>query len=158
MNCLTWFEAFAFCIWDGGRLPTAAELNLAHRGGLEMRKYPWGAAALDSTRAFYCEADSGVCATTLLANFPAVGSRTNGAGRWGQLDLVGSLREYVLDFRTPIPDPCTDCAQLDSAQTSARGNWGYSWADSPSSIDTNGLTTSTSARTSAGGFRCARDL
>jgi sulfatase modifying factor 1 len=25
INCVNWYEAFAFCIWDGGRLPTESE-------------------------------------------------------------------------------------------------------------------------------------
>ena len=41
INDLNWYEAAAFCIWDGGRLPTEAEWNYAAAGGAEQRVYPW---------------------------------------------------------------------------------------------------------------------
>ena len=41
INCINWFEAFAFCAWDGGRLPTEAEFNYAQAGGSEQRHFPW---------------------------------------------------------------------------------------------------------------------
>jgi formylglycine-generating enzyme len=158
MNCVTWYEAFAFCAWDGGRLPTAAEFNLASVGGTQQRKYPWGADAIDANHASYCP-NAGLTQCGYVAGIIIdAGSKPVGAGRWGNLDLIGSLREYALDYYTPIPNPCSDCAQLDDSQTTARAAMGMSWSDTQQAIDTFGLTTSLSARTSAGGFRCARDL
>jgi len=39
INCITWYEAMAFCIWDGGYLPTEAEWD-ALRGGARTNGYP----------------------------------------------------------------------------------------------------------------------
>ena len=45
MNCINSYEAVAFCIWDGGFLPTLSEWGYAAAGGNEQREYPWGATA-----------------------------------------------------------------------------------------------------------------
>jgi formylglycine-generating enzyme required for sulfatase activity len=107
MNCITWFEAFAFCAWDGGFLPTEAEWNYAAAGGNEQRAYPWSTPAssltLDCSYANYC----------LAIN--RVGSESpKGDGMWGHADLAGNLWEWTLDwhqgpFRLPS---CADCADL----------------------------------------------
>jgi len=43
VNCVDWYDAYAFCIWDGGFLPSEAEWAYAAAGGEELRQYPWGA-------------------------------------------------------------------------------------------------------------------
>jgi formylglycine-generating enzyme required for sulfatase activity len=62
MECVPWYIAFAFCAWDGGRLPSFAEWNYALAGGDEQRTYPWGEEPYDLTRAVYLETPDGVLA------------------------------------------------------------------------------------------------
>ncbi|MCX5743980.1 MAG: SUMF1/EgtB/PvdO family nonheme iron enzyme [Proteobacteria bacterium] len=61
MNCIDWYEAMAFCAWDGGFMPTEAEWNYAATGGSEQRAYPWssppGFLGIDDTRASYFSTD-----------------------------------------------------------------------------------------------------
>jgi formylglycine-generating enzyme len=113
INCLTWYEAFAFCVWDGGRLATEAEWNYAAAGGSEQRVFPWSvppqSALHDCTYANY-KSGGNFCTSSYTAN---VGSRSpKGDGRWGQADMGGNVFEWVFDFYTTYITPCTDCANL----------------------------------------------
>lgn len=122
MNCVNWYEAMAFCIWDGGYLATEAEWNYAAAGGDEQRPYPWSLPAapleLDPTHASYfdgtdCVGDGEAdCAVTDLVT---VGSKPLGSGRWQHADLAGNVAEWTLDWLAPYTDLCVDCANLVSA-------------------------------------------
>ena len=145
MNCIDWYEAYAFCIWDGGFLPSEAEWEAAAAGGPEQRAYPWGSAA--PTGDLYlisdCDYPAGATGCSGVANIAPVGTAMLGAGRWGQLDLAGELAEWTLDYYAPYVDPCTDCVFL--TDYSYRVVRGGSFGTTPKTCS-HGLATAISPR------------
>jgi formylglycine-generating enzyme required for sulfatase activity len=163
INCVTWYEAMAFCAWDGGYLPTEAEWNYAAAGGNEQRAYPWstppGDTGIDGSRASYgCNADGKTGCS--LSDIVPVGSKPAGDGRWGQSDLGGNVYELLLDYGVPpYITPCTDCAnlQIPASQDGARIMRGGSFGGNPGNLRTGyRLGSPPLQRDGNVGFRCAR--
>jgi formylglycine-generating enzyme required for sulfatase activity len=126
INCVDWYRAYAFCIWDGGFLPSEAEWDYAAAGGGGadgQRVYAWSSPptspTIDCTHANYQP-----CGGAPLA----VGASIQGAGKWGQLDLTGNVWEWTLDYKAAYVTPCTDCAYLAvPGATAGRTLRGASW-------------------------------
>jgi sulfatase modifying factor 1 len=114
ISCVTWWAAYAFCIWDGGFLPTEAEWNYAASGGAQQRVFAWGSQSIDCTLANFdwCLAgDAGVTATGTYVSVVGAYSPA-GDGLFGQADLVGNVSEWTLDSYADYVVPCVDCAYL----------------------------------------------
>jgi formylglycine-generating enzyme len=115
MNFVTRLDAYAFCIWDGGFLPSEAEWEFAAAGGSEQLVYPWGSAAPGTSNEYAnydCNFPSPSMSCAGSAHIQPVGSDPMGKARWGQLDLAGNLFEWALDFEGAYTVPCTDCADF----------------------------------------------
>ena len=116
INCVNWYTSYAFCIWDGGFLPSEAEWNYAAAGGTEQRAHPWSSPSTDVTiDCTYANYNPGpICES---AGVVAVGSRAKGNGRYGHSDLGGNVWEWQLDwYAAAYPTTsCNDCANLASA-------------------------------------------
>ena len=150
INCLTWFEAFAFCAWDGGRLPSEAEWNYAAAGGAQAWVYPWASnltTDIDSTYAVY------------QSPIAKVGSKPVGDGLFGHSDLAGNVWEWNADWYRPTYSvPCDDCAELAAdADISDRVVRGGAYYNQPQFLRAAARGNAPpSSRDSGYGVRCAR--
>ncbi len=148
INGTNWYEALAFCIWDGGFLPSEIEWDHAAVGGTEGRFFPWGADPVSPSRALYG-----------VTRLEPVGGKPAGNGRWGHADLLGMLSEFVYDVRvTQYAANCTDCAHDDvNGERTTRG-WNFRVAEG--TLTSFGAIARSGAyvgdRGYAYGFRCAR--
>lgn len=105
LNCVDWSTAQAFCVWDGGRLPTEAEYEFASRyrdiaSSSLPRRYPWGdedpvemtavyprPTACERAQFQQCVGDDGAF-TRRVGSFP---------GSAGVFDLAGNVSEWMAD-------------------------------------------------------------
>ncbi len=156
VNCVSHYHAIAFCAWEGKRLPTWVEWQLAWVGRDGARRYPWGAAAIDCAHANTAECDAGVLAT---------GSLPEGATPDGVLHLGGNVAERVWDvplvggrYAYPTadlpPDFLGDAAPcgLNFCIGSRLG----SWREPRGVVDVTKIRAERLENFDATGFRCAK--
>ncbi len=168
LNGVSWYEAFAFCIWDGGFLPSQVEWEYAASGGDEQRTYPWGETDPGTANEYAIYADPmndcyyptlGPCDFNNVTNIAPVGTASAGAARWGQLDLSGNVMQWSLDSGPPHvltapPIVCVDCAYFEGDSANLGGYfYGPEWQLVSSGLFVGGSPTN---REDAVGFRCAR--
>lgn len=160
INCVNWYEAYAFCIWDGGFLPSEAEWEYAAAGGSLQLPYPWGSTPPGTSNQYsiygcYYPSISTRCSS--VAAIAPVGTATLGAGFWGHLDLAGDLWEWNLDgYGGAYLNPSVDCSYPKVA-----GNVRVARGGSFDSIALNLAPAKRSSVSPDGrsfdfGFRCAR--
>ncbi|XP_028839785.1 inactive C-alpha-formylglycine-generating enzyme 2 [Denticeps clupeoides] len=97
---VSWNDALAFCKWSNKRLPSEEEWELAARGGLEGRTYPWGNKFLQNRTNLWQgpfpdgdRAEDGFHGVAPVTAFPP-------QNNYGMFDMMGNAWEWT---STPFP-------------------------------------------------------
>jgi formylglycine-generating enzyme required for sulfatase activity len=90
VTCVNWQEATNYCAWQGKRLPSEAEWEIAAHGSGDPLIYPWGNTEADCTVANFA-----MCA---LASPQPVRSYPDGLSTKGAFDMAGNVAEWVIDW------------------------------------------------------------
>lgn len=90
----TWKNAYHYCEWVGGQLPTASQWQYAARGP-ERHKYPWGD-EFDGMKVNSAENDDSYVKASPVGSFP------DGRSWVGAEDMAGNVMERVYDNRSVL--------------------------------------------------------
>jgi len=167
INAVDWNNANAYCAWRDKRLPTEVEFEKALRGGLEMKKYPWGYSpkpparfgnyADETAKSIFKEWDWEILGyNDGFAGTAPVCSMTKNA--FGLCDISGNVWEwcadwYQEDWYTQMPDH-NPLNETPAQHRSIRGGgWDYALWNLRSSNRVFGFPHGVYI---IGGFRCAR--
>lgn len=156
INCVNWATAQAFCVWDGGRLPTEAEWEFAARGPMG-RIYPWGDSPPPTRTCWnrFTPERLGTC--------PASASG-DGDSPFGVRNMGDNVEEWVADWavlytaqscwgQMPRTNPL--CADRTTRYRIRRGGSWYAGDIRYLRAATRG-SDSTTDHSQSTGFRCAR--
>ncbi|HYN05665.1 MAG TPA: SUMF1/EgtB/PvdO family nonheme iron enzyme [Vicinamibacteria bacterium] len=168
---VSWHDAWAYCAWSGGRLPTEAEFEYVSRAGRAPAPYPWGGApepivggapqanvADESLKRRHAN-------VTVVAGYDDAHAFTSPAGAFppsafGLHDVAGNVAEWCLDSY----DPKYYTLSIDRDPPGApfglqRVIRGGSWLDDASNLRASYRVRDAPAYHDAlVGFRCARDV
>ncbi len=159
---VSWYAAMAYAKWAGKRLPTEAEWEIAARGGLNGKHYPWGD-SIDANKANYRSSNIG-------DTVPVGASLENGFGLY---DMSGNVSEWCLDEinwefyrKSPYKNPIEGGSITEIVSNFETDDKGYhrstrggSWNDTKRHITVYDRGYYLPDRTeSVLGFRCVKDV
>jgi iron(II)-dependent oxidoreductase len=155
VNCVSWEQAYDFCAWVGGRLPSEAEWEYAARGSGQLIEYPWGNLPAPSCDEVVMNESGPGCG---IGTTWQVCGKSPGDTVDGLCDMAGNTWEWIQDwYHSNYTGAPTDGSAWESPPTTVRVTRGGGYDDQAYYMRV-------SARNGAApgfrspylGFRCAR--